>query len=553
MSIHWRDTVVVPGATHHLHRGRPLYEARFDEVLKFHAPGLAPVQDASGGYHIDLAGQPAYARRFQRTFGYYEGVAAVATDDGWTHIEPSGRAVYAARWSWCGNFQGGRCTVRAPDGRYGHIAPDGAVVGSVRWRYAGDFRDRIAVVQADDGRSTHINPVGERVHDVWFEDLDVFHKGYARARDASGWMHVDGRGQPAYDRRFANAEPFYNGQARVERFDGGLEVIDEVGKTLVELRPARRSTFAALSADMVGFWRTDAIAGAVELGIIEALPGTTQDLARRLSLHAGRLDALMRGLYELHIVERRSERWALTDRGAFLRRDHPLTLADAAAEYAGPMRALWARLTDAMRDPDWSPPDIFGDVAGDAARVESHHRMLRSYARHDYTGVPAALDLQGNERVLDVGGGVGVLASLLLDHQPGLDVVVLDLPEVVAQLPVRPGLSGRAEDLFGDWSQAADVAVLARVLHDWPDDQAVAILQRVRANLPAGGRVFIVEMLVVGEGRFGGLCDLHLLLATGGRERNEQQYGALLAQAGFDVVGVRDTGGLPVIIEGLAR
>jgi Fe-S cluster biogenesis protein NfuA len=33
-------------------------------------------------------------------------------------------------------------------------------------------------------------------------------------------------GTPIYAGSFAAMEPFYNGQARVERFDGGLEVID---------------------------------------------------------------------------------------------------------------------------------------------------------------------------------------------------------------------------------------------------------------------------------------------------------------------------------------
>ena len=553
MSLHWRDTTVAPAATHHLHQGRPFYEARFDEVLKFHAPGQAPVADASGGYHIGLAGQPVYERRFERTFGYYEGVAAVAAVDGWMHIDPFGHDVYRARWAWCGNYQGGRCTVRAADGSYGHIAPDGTGVGLVRWRYAGDFRDGVAVVQAQDGRSTHIDQDGEPVHDVWFEDLDVFHKSFARARDAAGWMHIDGRGVPLYDRRFANVEPFYNGQARVERFDGGLEVVDEAGRALVELRSARRSDFAGLSADMVGSWRTDAIAGAVELGVIDALPGTTLDLAGRTGLHAGRLGALLRALVELEIVEPRQDQWLLTGRGAYLRRDHALTLADAAREYAGPMRELWARLPDALRDQDWAPPDIFEDVVADEARVRSHHRMLRSYARHDYPGVPAALGLRGDERVLDVGGGVGVLAGMLLDRHPSLDVVVLDLAEVVAQLPVRPGLSGVAVDLLEKWSQGADTAVLARVLHDWPDEHARSLLRQVRANLPHGGRVFIVELLVAGEGRFGGLCDLHLLLATGGRERTEREYRALLDHAGFELVGVRGTGGLPMVIEGVVR
>jgi hypothetical protein len=51
-----------------------------------------------------------------------------------------------------------------------------------------------------------------------------------------GWHHVDREGRAVYERRFGMVEPFYNGQARVERLDGGLEVIDEVGGVVLELR-----------------------------------------------------------------------------------------------------------------------------------------------------------------------------------------------------------------------------------------------------------------------------------------------------------------------------
>ena len=46
-------------------------------------------------------------------------------------------------------------------------------------------------------------------------------------------------------------------------------------------------------------------------------------------------------------------------------------------------------------------PDMFGEVARDDARRVGHHRMLRSYARHDYAEVCFALDLRGDERVVD--------------------------------------------------------------------------------------------------------------------------------------------------------
>lgn len=550
----WTKLKVSADASHHVDgSGLPAYPERFDEVQKFHAPGLAPVRRGGLAWHITGDGTEAYSRRFLRTFGFYEGLAAVMDSDGWHHIRADGQDAYPERYAWTGNVQGGRCPVRERDGRYFHIDVEGRPVYTSRWRYAGDFCDGVAVVQGDDGRSTHIDANGALVHARWFIDLDVFHKGFARARDDGGWMHVDGKGRPIYERRFQAVEPFYNGQARVERFDGGLEVIDERGQTLVELRPGRRTEFAELSADLVGFWRTDAIAAAVEVGVFDALPGTSVGLAERLGLHKGRLEALLRGLCELKLVRRTGDIWSLTERGALLRRDDAKTLADASLEYAGPMRRLWAQLAEALRDPSWEAPDIFGDVATDPLRVVGHHRMLQSYARHDYALVPAALDLRGDERVLDVGGGVGVLGGLLLDLHPQLDVVVIDRPEVVAQVPSRKGLRAAAADFFEPLPVNGDAAVLARVIHDWDDDKAVRILRNVRGALPKGGRVYLVEMLADEDGTFGGLCGLHVLVTTGGRERTVSEYGALLDEAGFDLDDVRTMAALPSVLVGVAR
>ena len=234
----WKRAVIAPSGTHHLLDGEPLYAARFEAVLKFHEPGLAPVLERSGAYHITPDGLAAYPQRYLRTFGFYEGLAAAVSEAGWLHVTPKGDAAYPEHYAWCGNYQGGRCTVRAPDGSYLHLGLDGRPVYTARWSYAGDFRDSVAVVQRGDGLHTHIDEAGDPIHGHWFSDLDVFHKGFARARDERGWTHVDTRGRPTYQRRFAAVEPFYNGQARVERTDVGLEVIDEQGATVLVLREA---------------------------------------------------------------------------------------------------------------------------------------------------------------------------------------------------------------------------------------------------------------------------------------------------------------------------
>jgi len=280
----WRRLVISSCRTHHVDTGVAAYGARFDEVLKFHEPGLAPVHRSDEAWHIRPDGTAEYGRRFNRTFGFYEGLAAVVSADGWHHVDVRGEDAYRHRCSWCGNFQEGRCAVRDSAGRYLHIAPSGEPAYAERWRYAGDFREGVAVVQAENGMSTHIDLAGRVIHDRWYLDLDVFHKGFARARDACGWVHVGFDGVPNYGRRFAMIEPFYNGQARVERIDQTLEVIDERGVTLVELRrgsPSLPQDSPATKLLLIGLPG----AGKATIGAV---------LSERLRIPAHRLDDLRR-------------------------------------------------------------------------------------------------------------------------------------------------------------------------------------------------------------------------------------------------------------------
>jgi hypothetical protein len=530
--------------THHTLEGAPLYSARFTEVLSFHAPGLAAAKDDTGAFHIDVTGRPVYPRRFTRTFGFYEELATVEDASGAFHLRPDGTELSAERYAWCGNFQDGRCTVRTKEGRYFHVDREGGPAYPERYAYAGDFRDGLAVVQEASGLHLHIHRDGRPLNGRRFLDLDVFHKSYARARDERGWHHVDTLGEPLYARRFAAVEPFYNGQARVECEDGALLVIDERGDVLRELRPPRRSELQGLSGDMVGFWRTQTLCAAAELRIIETLPATTTQVAETRALAPERCERLLRALGELGLVAREGDTWHVTPRGALLHREHPLQLADAALHWGRDCYRLWEALPEALRaSGTWEPPRFFDELAKDPLRVESYHRAMASYARHDYANLAEHLEELSHGVVLDAGGGSGTLLFELLTRRPGLRGILLERPEVAQRIEVPARLSNRltilAEDLFTPWVVRADAVILARILHDWDDAHALCILSHARKALLPHARLHIIEFLREEEAPGGSLLDLHMLVATGGRERTEQELRHLLERTGLRPEGCR--------------
>ena len=73
-------------------------------------------------------------------------------------------------------------------------------------------------------------------------------------------------------------------------------------------------------------------------------------------------------------------------------------------------------------------------------------------------------------------------------------------------------------------------------------------MSQARAALSPRGRLFIIEILMEEQGVSGALCDLHLLMATGGRERSQEAFERLLAEAGFRLVDVCRVAALPCVL-----
>lgn len=234
--MNWKDIEVSGDNTHFVLDGRAIFNKKFIEVLKFHSPGIAPVKDISGSYHIDVLGKEIYSERYSRTFGYYCGRAAVVKEDQWFHLTEGGERAYNNSFNWAGNFQENLCTVRDNNNYYYHINLKGEKIYSEKYIYCGDFKDGIACVKSLTGKFKHIDKNGKLINDKAFLDLGVFHKGYATAKDERGWFHINKLGNQIYTERYLFVEPFYNGFALVTNNDNSKAIINEKGESILFLK-----------------------------------------------------------------------------------------------------------------------------------------------------------------------------------------------------------------------------------------------------------------------------------------------------------------------------
>ncbi len=121
------------------------------------------------------------------------------------------------------------------------------------------------------------------------------------------------------------------------------------------------------------------------------------------------------------------------------------------------------------------------------------------------------------------------------------------------------GLAGRCAVVAGDFfscvPRGGDVYILKNVIHDWDDDRSVAILRNCQRAMARSGRVLLVETVMSPDGNrsFDSLMDLNMLVISGGRERSEAEYRALLDTAGLRLTKIVPTLSPLSVIEGVRK
>ncbi|MGB8273875.1 MAG: methyltransferase, partial [Alphaproteobacteria bacterium] len=309
-----------------------------------------------------------------------------------------------------------------------------------------------------------------------------------------------------------------------------------------------------------GFQVSQAIHVAATLGIADLLangPRASDDLAAKTKTDPGALYRLLRALAAAGVFREESgKRFALAPLGACLRSDAPVPVAPWAALVGRPNYwQAWGSLLHSVRTGENAFRHVHGASTWEYRALHPEEgRMfdaaMTGLSRQVSKAVVEAYDFGSFGRVVDVGGGRGVILAAILAANPAVRGVLFDQPHVMADAgPVLrdAGVADRCDvqggNFFTSVPAGGDCYILKAILHDWNDAEATQILRVCRAAMPADGKLLLVEQVIAppNEGLIGKMSDLNMLVAPNGRERTADEFADLLALAGFRLTSVVPT------------
>lgn len=493
--------------------------------MSFHN-GIAPVETEKETFFIDKYNNKLFGRIFKKAYGFYEGFAAVKDDRGYFHIDINGHDIYKQRYDWVGNFQEGASVVKDHETYY-HINQNGKRIYSENYYYTGDFKYGIAVAINAEGKATHIKKNGELLHGKFFEELELFHKGYAVAKDRDGFFHIDKYGNALYPQRYKRLEPFYNSNAFATTFDNQKIVLREDDFSFLDITSFDCDKQLIVN-EVFAFFKYQILFAILKLDILHAFE-EKQEIALP------------------EVSQRLIERWLIIE--SIIDRDRKLTQKGRLIENElKPIILYWqdlpfktaTKMVESLRKGDESFSDIFGkpyfDFLQDNEDVKNLSNTMNCFYAMDYSRVVENFTLN-NETVCDIGGGSGVLLESIKKNNPNITVILAD------KFAMETEFQFIMIDFFLPFSIQCDIFLLSRVLHDWSDEKAKIILKHIADNMTHSTVLYILETVVpvACDHDCGITLSFHLLNFLGGHERTLQEFEMLLSSVNLKITEKQST------------
>jgi hypothetical protein len=314
-------------------------------------------------------------------------------------------------------------------------------------------------------------------------------------------------------------------------------------------------------------FRLPTVLAADELGLFQLLqhrPATVDDICQNLGLLRRSADALTA---------------ALASTGFLVQHDHHFQLTPLSRTYLLPESEFyWVPMLGAAGFGQLTTEALLNNLRtenlGEDDRISRRwergemtaedaaagNRRMHSHSFPSALGLARSHDFKDAHRLLDVAGGSGGYAIALAVRHPHLRCTVADLPSVANDAMTyieRYGCQDRVDTLSFNmfenvWPTGYDAVLMTNILHDWDPRRRADLVASSYAALPAGGRLFIHEILLndAQDGPVAAAMFSTMMLGTRGKQLSFAELQTLLTQKGFATVHVKPTYGYYSLVIG---
>ncbi len=310
-----------------------------------------------------------------------------------------------------------------------------------------------------------------------------------------------------------------------------------------------------LQKEINGFRESRALLTAVELDVFTTVGSgaDAETVAGALETDSGATETLLNALVALEVLDKED--------GVF--RNAPVAARYLAAGGRDDSRAAllhtahlwprWSTLTDCVREgtsvmEEEGKPEGPSDTSEEDEWTTAFIAAMHKNASFRAPLVVRSLELEGVERLLDLGGGSGAYSLAFARALPELKAEILDRPGVVpiARRHIEEaGLGERATARVGDFRDESygrdyDLLFLSAICHMNSPEENRALFRKAFEALAPSGRVVIQDFILDADKtapRTGALFALNMLVGTrGGSSYSMEEYEDWLRSVGFEEV-----------------
>jgi hypothetical protein len=310
---------------------------------------------------------------------------------------------------------------------------------------------------------------------------------------------------------------------------------------------------------MDGYIDTQLVYVAARLGIADLLrdgPRSSAELAALTGTVPSTLHRLLRGLVVNGVLdEDTTGRFIVTPAGRCLDSDAADSLRGAVMTRGELYYEAAGALIQTIRQGGAAfhhahGRSFFEVVAAHPEGTALFQASMVARSQHEARTVVQAYDFSSFGRIVDVGGGHGVLLTEILKAHSNVRGILFDRPDVIAGARNSIEAAGIAcelapGDFFAGVPAGGDVYLLSRVIHDWDDAEAIQILRSCRQAMADDAVLLVVEAVLPERARdlpAAIRMDLHMLTLFNGRERTLTEFEQLFAASRFDLRRAIPTG-----------